>query len=155
MFTVHNEVGKVMFLQVCVCPQGGGGIPGLPCSMSPGGGGVCLLQGVPGPGVGWRVPGPGGVPGQGGGDPSPHQQMATVADGTHPTGMHSCFTGSLSVRGWGGRGGGKSSMYLGIDHMVGYSADIRPRDLPAWEGHLVVATETETYSFQVGSMHPT
>ena len=46
-------------------------------------------------------------------------------------------------------------MYLGIDHVVGYSADIRPRDLVAWEGHLVVATETETYSFQVGSMHPT
>ena len=61
---------------------------------SRGGGGVPGLGGVPGPGGAWS----------GGGDPSPHQQMATVADGTHPTGMHSCFTGSLSVRGWGGGG---------------------------------------------------
>ena len=33
----------------------------------------------------------GGLPGpRGGGDPSP-QQTATVVDGTHPTGMHSCL----------------------------------------------------------------
>ena len=65
-------------------------------------GGVC--SGAPGPGGG--VPGPGGpgpggclVPGGllwGGGIPActeadpPPRQMATVADGTHPTGMHSC-----------------------------------------------------------------
>ena len=54
--------------------------------------------GVPGPGgvCSWGVPGPGGVPGlrgawsQGvpGGEPP---GAATAADGTHPTGMHSCF----------------------------------------------------------------
>ena len=40
LFTVRNEVAKVMFFQVCVCPQGG----------------VCP----------WGVPAPGGVPGPGG-----------------------------------------------------------------------------------------
>ena len=49
--------------------------PSMPCNRSPGrsaprgllpGGGVC-------------------------GDPPPQKQMATVADGTHPTGMHSCL----------------------------------------------------------------
>ena len=40
--------------------------------------------GVPGPG---RVPGPGGAwSGQ-----TPPGETATAADGTHPTGMHSCF----------------------------------------------------------------
>ena len=39
-----------------------------------GGGG--LLQGVPTPRGAWRPP---------------RKQMATVADGTHPIGMHSCF----------------------------------------------------------------
>ena len=59
-----NEVwGKVICLQVCVCPRGAG----------PGG---CLVRGVPARG--------GGVPG---GDLPP---TATAADGTHPTGMHSC-----------------------------------------------------------------
>ena len=53
IFKVRNEVAKVMFLQVCVCPQGG------VCS------GGCLVPGVcsggvPGPG-GRGVPGPGGV----------------------------------------------------------------------------------------------
>ena len=28
-------------------------------------------------------------------NPPPHQQMATVADGTHPTGMHSCIVKSF------------------------------------------------------------
>ena len=42
-----------MFLQVCVCPQGG-----------------CLVRG--------------------GGACSPPRETATAADGTHPTGMHSC-----------------------------------------------------------------
>ena len=49
--TVRNEVAKVMFLQVPVCPRGGGGYPSMPCrwypimpcSRSPGGG--CLLLG--------------------------------------------------------------------------------------------------------------
>ena len=26
VFTIHNEVAKVMFLQMCVCPQGGVGV---------------------------------------------------------------------------------------------------------------------------------
>ena len=74
-------------------------------------GGVCSW-GVPGPGGclvqrgAWSrgVPGPGGVPGAGGclvwgveGLVSQHAlrqtppgEMATAADGTHPTGMHSC-----------------------------------------------------------------
>ena len=48
-------------------------------------GGVCS-QGVPG----WGVPGPGGsAPGGGCGDPT-QKQTATVADGTHLTGTHSC-----------------------------------------------------------------
>ena len=62
--------------------------------------GVCLVQGgsaprgVPGPGGGLLpggLPGPGGVSAPGGmpgGDPP----TATAAGGTHPTGMHSCFS---------------------------------------------------------------
>ena len=55
-----NEVwGKVICLQVCVCPQRG-----------------CLvLGGVPGLGGAWWRP----------------PRTATAADGTHPTGMHSCY----------------------------------------------------------------
>ena len=30
IFTVHNEVAKVMFLHVCVCPQGGSTWAGIP-----------------------------------------------------------------------------------------------------------------------------
>ena len=44
------------------------------------------------------MPGPGGVPGPGGrvGIPGcteadPPGEMATASDGTHPTGMHSCY----------------------------------------------------------------
>ena len=78
-----------------------GGVPGL---------GGCLLPGVPGPGLsasggvpGPRgvspsrgVPGPGGVCSQGWypsmhwGTHPPQGETATAADGTHPTGMHSC-----------------------------------------------------------------
>ena len=44
IITVRNKVAKVMFLQVCVCPQGGGcypsmhcrWYPSMPCSRSPG-----------------------------------------------------------------------------------------------------------------------
>ena len=32
------------------------------------------------------------------GDPSPRKQTATVADGTHPTGMHSCFKDFYRLR---------------------------------------------------------
>ena len=73
--------------------------------------GVCLVRGVSGPG-GCLVPGVSGprgclvpvgvwsqgVPGLGGlvsqhvlrQTPSPLGETATAADGTHPTGMHSC-----------------------------------------------------------------
>ena len=60
--------------------------------------GGCLLQGgacswgVPAPGgvYSWGCLLPGGLPAPSGGRPPDHQ-TATVADGTHPTGMHSCY----------------------------------------------------------------
>ena len=54
IFTVRNEVGKVMFLQVCVCPQGG------VLSQHALQLGVCSQRG----GAWWGVPGL-GVPGPG------------------------------------------------------------------------------------------
>ena len=84
-----------MFLQVSVCPRGGGagrGVLGRGCVPGPGG---CLILGaVPGGSV------PGGVSARGGGLVSQHAlrqnpppgEMPTVADGTRPTGMHSCFS---------------------------------------------------------------
>ena len=100
--TVRNEVAKVMFLQVSVCPQGGGGIPtclagGIPACLAAGLQGVVpALGGVPAPGG--LVP---GVPTLGGLVPGgcllggvwrpPERKTATVADGKHPTGMHSCY----------------------------------------------------------------
>ena len=63
-----------MFLQVSVCPQGvhgGGSAPG-------------------GPGPGGGVPGPGELVFQHALRQIPPGKMATAADGTHPTGMHSC-----------------------------------------------------------------
>ena len=52
--TVRNEVGKVMFLQVSVCPRGGGagrGVLGRGCVPGPGG---CLIRGaVPGGVCSW------------------------------------------------------------------------------------------------------
>ena len=46
----------------------------------------CLLWGACSGGV----PAPGGACSQGGVE-TPRKQTATVADGTHPTGMHSCY----------------------------------------------------------------
>ena len=126
VINVRNEVAKVMFLHLSVCPQGGGEVsgPGGACSgmgcLLPwvgawsrglpdlgggvwakwgyllGGGGASALRvtGLGGGGVCWG-PGPRRVC-SGGGFPActevdTPQQMATVADGTHPTGMHSCF----------------------------------------------------------------
>ena len=92
---VRNEVAKVMFLHLCVCPRGvawSRGVPGPNGDLLLGGawsGGFCS-QGVPGPGG--ALDG-GSAPGRW--YPSMHwgrppRQMATIADGTHPTGMHSC-----------------------------------------------------------------
>ena len=146
VITVRNEVVKVMFLQVSVCPRGGGGdqsmpcrwYPSMPCSRSWGGGiPACLagfqahIQGgsLGGSGQGRLRPTPKGefegdlvqgpqprgkgevegdlakrglLPGNAcswgmdSGDPSCHQ-TATVADGTHPTGMHSCILCITSI----------------------------------------------------------
>ena len=86
IFTVRNEVAKVMFLQASVCPQGEGvsvsvhaGIPHpLGADIPP------PEQTTPGnrhPPLGSRHP-PGAD--------TPPGETATAADGTHPTGMHSC-----------------------------------------------------------------
>ena len=86
--TVRNGVAKVMFLQACVCPQGGYLTrytpPGQDTPPGPG-----TLPGADTP------PGPGTTPRT---RYTPHDQVhphpprdtATAADGTHPTGMHSC-----------------------------------------------------------------
>ena len=97
LITVCNEVAKVMFLQACVCPQGG-------CLLS---GGGLLLGGVSAPGGG--VPGPGGV--RSGGVPAPRRgtcsqggcggplgETASAADGTHSTEMHSCFHKNITLK---------------------------------------------------------
>ena len=99
IFTDRNEVvAKVMFLQVCVCPQGGGCLP------------QCMLgcQAPPPPRLG-RHPRTGQTPpweqadhppdqadtplDQA--DPPPGKQTPAYglrAAGIHPTGMHSCCT---------------------------------------------------------------
>ena len=61
-----------MFLHLCVCPQG----VGLP---------QCRDTIPPGAETSRRADNP---PGAG---TSPRQQTVTAADGTHPTGMHSCY----------------------------------------------------------------
>ena len=72
IFTGRNEVvAKVMFLQVCVCPQGGEGVCLSACwdAIPP------RMENPPG----WRTP--------------PGKQTPAYglrAAGTHPTGMHSC-----------------------------------------------------------------
>ena len=68
IFTVRNEVAKVMFLQACVCSHEGGCLP------------QCML--------GYHPPEADSPPGA-----DPPREMATAVDGTHATGMHSCFTG--------------------------------------------------------------
>ena len=100
-----------VFTHVCHSVHGGGAIPACLAAggSAPGGclvlGGLHLLQGwgawfqgVPSLGVcSGGVPAPGGllpVGGGGCGDPL-QKQTAAVADGTHPTGMHSCFISLL------------------------------------------------------------
>ena len=84
IITVRNEVAKVMFSQACVCPRGGG-------VSAPGGclvwGGVwsrgcLLLRGSGGELVSQHAMRQ---------TPPPPGETATAADGTHPTGMHSCL----------------------------------------------------------------
>ena len=96
--TVHNEVAKVMFLLACVCLRGGCLVPGG------------LVRGVSAPGRKWSCPVGGCSGGDGcsgraewwcllwGGLVSQHAvrqippgETATAADGTDPTGMHSCY----------------------------------------------------------------
>ena len=86
VITVRNEVAKVMFLQVCVCPRGGGCLGGSAPrggAWSWGGSAPRGVGGVPGPQGGWLVF-------QHALRQTPPGEMATAADGTHPTGMHSC-----------------------------------------------------------------
>ena len=95
-----------VFTGVCLSTGGGllqAGVPGPGGCLVPGEGSAS--GGMPGPGGGVcssGVPGPGGsaprgVPGPGWGVVSQHAlrqtppgETATAADGTHPTGMHSC-----------------------------------------------------------------
>ena len=93
--TVRNEVAKVMFLQASVCPQGGrwGCLP------------QCMLGYHTHPPPRSRHP-PEQMPPQEQTPPredtppravtppeadTPPRDTATAADGTHPTGMHSCL----------------------------------------------------------------
>ena len=101
LVTVRNEVAKVMFSQACVCPQWGGvSVPRGVCFR--GEGGVCS-RGVWSGGVWSRgVSGPGGCLVWGVGIPActeadPPGETATAADGTHPTGMHSCLLMELEA----------------------------------------------------------
>ena len=107
--TIRNEVAKVMFLQMCVCPQGGipaclaGGIPAcLAAGLQVEGCAIpaCIagdipacfatgLQGRSAPGGSALGVCSRGVPALGGVE-IPQKQMTTVVDGMHPTGMHSC-----------------------------------------------------------------
>ena len=81
IITVRNEAAKVMFLQVCVCPQGGG-IP------------ACLATDVQG-GAWSGGSAPGGLVSQHALRHTPPGEMATAVEGTHPTGIHSCGTDLL------------------------------------------------------------
>ena len=78
-----------VFTRVCHSVHGGGGgipaciVGGIPACLAARGCAIpaCLAVGV--------VPAPGGLLG-GGVWRSPRKQTASIADGTHPTGMHSC-----------------------------------------------------------------
>ena len=96
LFTGRNEVvAKVMFLQVCVCPQGGGCLPQcmLGCHTPP-------RWSTP---PRWRTPPDGDPPGwrtPPDGEPPPRKQTPAYglrAAGTHPTGMHSCLIHAIKI----------------------------------------------------------
>ena len=78
IFTVRNKVVKVMFLHLSVILSMGGGVCLSACwDTTP----------TPRPGLPWSTHPP---------TPSPSREpTATFADGTHPTGMHSCYTISV------------------------------------------------------------
>ena len=80
VITVRNQVAKVIFLHVSVILfMEGGAIP------------VCIASGIPAclaAGLKWGTCSQGGSAPRG--RPPSRKQTATVADGTHPTGMHSC-----------------------------------------------------------------
>ena len=90
--SIITKFAKVMFLHVSVILSTGGCLLLGGCLLQ----GGCLVQGVPGPrGVSTpgTVPGPGGVCSGGHAlrQTPPPGETATAADGTHPTGMHSCL----------------------------------------------------------------
>ena len=96
IFTLRNEVAKVMFLHVSVILSGGGGgIPAcnagdIPTCLAPGG--VLFQHALQLGGLLWGVCSWGGLLLEGLlPDPPSGKQTATVPDGMHPTGMHSCY----------------------------------------------------------------
>ena len=71
-----------VFTRICHSAHGGDAIP------------ACIADGIPAylAAGGGLLPGGCLVPGEGGALETPPKQTATVADGTHPTGMHSCYS---------------------------------------------------------------
>ena len=91
LITVRKEVAKVMFLPVCLST---GGSASVHAGMPPPG------PDPPGPGTPHMTRHPQDQPPpppwanhlpRDQATPLPQEQTATAADGTHPTGMHSCF----------------------------------------------------------------
>ena len=89
IITVRNSsCGKVMFSQVSVCPQGGRCTPLWQTDPS-------WKSDTPWADTPWQADTPlAGRPPWAGRHPP--QQTATAADGTHPTGMHSCLSTLIS-----------------------------------------------------------
>ena len=85
IITVRNSsCGKVMFSQVSVCPRGEVYIPQAETPLP----GRHTLPGKTplGRNPPWQPP-----------PPHPPSEMATAADGTHPTRMHSCYERLVSL----------------------------------------------------------
>ena len=89
MFTVRNEVAKVMFLQASVCPQGGGCLPQCMVGYTP----PRSRHPTPRSRHSWEQTPPWSrhPPEQTLPEADTPPETATAADGTHPTGMHSCL----------------------------------------------------------------
>ena len=96
IITVRNEVAKVMFLQASVCPRGGGGVCLSACwdttlpEQTPPRADTPQRADTP---PQEQTPPPKSRPPKSRHPPRsrPPRDTATAADGTHPTGMHSCF----------------------------------------------------------------